>query len=239
MTLTRFLFSSIGRKVVMALTGIALGGFVIGHLMGNLQIFVGQEAINHYGELLHSMPKMIWAVRLTLLTLLGIHILQGIQLWLSNRRARGTAYRCEKSIQATAASLFMIQSGLIIALFLVVHLLHFTFRSLNPEFAGLVDTKGRYDVYSMMVLGFQNPWFSTAYIFCLILLGWHLFHAIPSFFQTLGLQHPKYTPFVERGGRILAVLIILAYLSIPLSVLSGFVGLPGAAGTGLITGLWQ
>ncbi len=231
MSFSGFFCSSIGKKVVMAFTGVVLGGFLAGHLLGNFQIFQGQDALNHYGELLHSMPKVIWTVRSCMLIVLLLHITQAINLWVLNRHARGSiSYRCKEKVQASTASLYMVHTGMLIALFIVLHLLHFTFQAFHPEYSQMIDSQGRPDIYSMVIRGFQNPWYSGGYALCLIFLGYHLSHAIPSFFQTLGLDHPKYLPLINKGGLMLAVVLTLGYLSIPLSILAGIVTLPGGVG---------
>ena len=218
--------SSIARKVLMALTGLGLLGFVVGHLAGNLQIFLGQEALNAYAKFLKDNIALIWPARIGLLAILFVHVVVAIQLTRANKRARGSSYRYQASIQASAASRYMIHSGMIILIFVIVHLLHFTLGCLDPENYHLVDSKGRHDVYSMVVLGFQDVYYSGGYLVAMLALGAHLSHALSSVFQTLGFNHERYTPKIKVFAPLVAWGIALGYAAIPLSVLVGIISLP-------------
>jgi succinate dehydrogenase / fumarate reductase cytochrome b subunit len=218
--------SSVGRKMIVGATGIVLILFVIGHLLGNLQIFLGPEWINGYSQHLHDLGPLLWVIRAFLLIVVLAHIYYTIRLAIENRRARPERYRRRDIVKATLASRTMVMSGLILLVFIIYHLLHFTFRTTDPRFPTLpMDPLGHYDVYSMMILGFQNPLVSGFYILGMFLLALHLSHGSSSFFQSLGLNDHKLAPRLALGGRIFAWLLFVGYTSIPAAVLLGWVKL--------------
>ena len=215
-----FCHSSVGRKIIVAVTGVILILFVIGHLLGNLQIFLGPDWINGYSQHLRDLGPLLWAIRLFLLWTVVVHIYVTIQLAIANRRARPEAYIDKEHVKATFASRHMVMSGLIILAFLIYHLAHFTFRKTDARFALLKpDPLNHYDVYSMMVYGFQNVYVSTFYIVGLFLLTLHLTHGASSVFQSLGLNDKKLTPRLAFLGRAFAWLVFIGYTSIPVAVL--------------------
>lgn len=218
-----YITSSIGKKIIMALTGLALFAFVIVHLLGNLQIFWGQKVFNDYAAFLHSMPGMVWTVRFGLLILAGIHIWTAVSLTLANRRARPAGYDAEATIQATYASRTMRWSGVIILAFVIYHLLHFTAHVTHPAFAGMMDSEGRHDTYGMVVAGFSSFYISAFYIGAIFLLAMHLAHGIGSLLQTLGWRNSSSKVLVDRVSFVVAALIFLGYISIPLAVLTGLI----------------
>src|SRR5262245_61420507 len=233
--------------MIVAITGIILILFVIGHLLGNLQIFIGPDWINGYSQHLRDLGPLLWLIRLFLLATVVIHIYVTIQLAIENRRARPETYvdnnyvkATFESIQnrlsrpetyvdksyfkATFASRHMVMSGLIVLAFIVYHLAHFTVRVTDSRFDLLkADPLGHYDVYSMMVYGFQNYYVSAFYVLGLFLLSLHLSHGSSSFFQSLGLNDKKLTPRLAAGGRIFAWLLFIGYTSIPVAILLGFI----------------
>ncbi len=218
--------SSVGRKMIVAVTGIVLILFVIGHLLGNLQIFLGPAWINGYAQHLRDLGPLLWIIRAFLLVVVLVHIYYTIQLVLENRRARPERYRRKDIVKATFASRSMAVSGLIVLAFIIFHLLHYSFRVTDPRFATLPkDPSGHYDVYSMMVLGFSSPLVSGFYILSLFLLALHLSHGSSSFFQSLGLNNHRIEPRLALGGRIFAWLLFFGYSSIPTAVLLGWVKL--------------
>jgi succinate dehydrogenase / fumarate reductase cytochrome b subunit len=222
--LTHFYRSSVGKKMIVAITGIILILFVIGHLLGNLQIFIGPDWINGYSEHLRDLGPLLWLIRIFLLATVITHIYVTIQLAIENRRARPEAYIDKRYVKATFASRHMVMSGLIVLAFIVYHLAHFTVRVTDHRFGLLkADPLGHYDVYSMMVYGFQNYYVSGFYIVGLFLLALHLSHGSSSFFQSLGLNDKKLTPRLAFGGRIFAWLMFIGYTSIPIAVLLGWV----------------
>lgn len=212
--------SSIGKKCIVALTGLVLIGYVIGHLIGNLQIFISPEQINWYGEKLHSMGPLLWVVRAFLLACFVGHIVTTILLAIQNRASRPERYAVKKQIRTTFAARTMVLSGLILLCFVVIHLLQFTTR---PE--GLVKSyylpDGHTDIYTMLVKAFTNPLTAGFYILCMFLLCAHLSHGFSSFLQTLGLNSKKLFHLLETGGKALAVLIFLGYSSVVVAVFLG------------------
>src|ERR1700736_6541931 len=222
--LSAFCRSSIGRKMIVAVTGAILILFVIGHLLGNLQIFLGPEWINSYSQHLRDLGPLLWIIRFVLLCTVMLHIYFTILLAIENRRARPDHYIDKENVKATWASRHMVVSGLVVLAFIIFHLLHFTARKFNPQFPLLkLDPLNRYDVYSMMVYGFQNVYVSTFYVVGLFLLTLHLTHGSLSFFQSLGLNNERLTPKLAIGGRAFAWLLFIGYTSIPVAVLLGFI----------------
>lgn len=226
LTSQSYFSASVAKKFMMAFSGAALVGFVIAHLIGNLQIFEGQEAINRYALFLKNLGELLWAARIGLIAMVVIHIWTSIQLTLENKAARPVAYADKRYIQASTASRTMIWSGLVILAFIVYHLMHYTFMTLHPEYRSLLDAQGRHDVYSMMILGFRQPAISVFYIAAIFLLCFHLSHGIYSMFQSLGLQNEKFRACLLSWAPKLAWLIFLGYASIPVGVLAGVVKLP-------------
>ena len=219
-----FCRSSVGRKMIVAVTGVILIVFVIGHLLGNLQIFLGPEWINAYSQHLRDLGPLLWFIRIFLLVTVILHIYFTILLAIENRGARPEKYRDRSYVKASWASRHMVVSGLVVFAFIIFHLLHFTARKFNPQFPLLkLDPLNRYDVYSMMVYGFQNIYVSSFYIVGLFLLTLHLTHGSSSFFQSLGLNNQRLTPRLAIGGRIFAWLLFIGYSSIPIAVLLGFI----------------
>ena len=211
----------------MALTGLVLFGFVIGHLIGNLQVFLGSpEPINRYGVFLQGLGEVLWAVRFALLAMLVLHIVFTIKLRAENRAARAVNYAVTERRATSPAARWMLLSGLMVLCFIIYHLLHFTVQvpavnMLGQNFATLHDAQGRHDVYRMMILGFSNPVASTFYLIGVALLALHLNHGIMSMGQTLGLNSGKVRPLWEKGGPAIAWLIFLGYASIPVAVYAG------------------
>jgi succinate dehydrogenase / fumarate reductase cytochrome b subunit len=210
--------STNGKKIVMAVTGAILFAFVIGHMLGNLQVFDGPKRLNAYGHFLHSLGEILWAERIVLLTAVALHITATVQLALRNQKARPVGYSRKEAINSSYASRTMYWSGPIVLAFIIFHLLHLT--------AGIIDPASAYiegDVYHNVVAGFQVWWVSVWYIFAVSLLGLHLRHGIGSMFQSVGLNHPRYTPMLKNAAIWIAVVIVLGYISIPISVLLGLV----------------
>ena len=183
--------SSIGAKSIMAVTGLLLYGFLIAHLSGNLLIYQGPDATNAYAVNLRQLPfGLLWIARIGLIVIFAAHILTGIRLTLQNRRARPNAYAHSSTIKATVASRSMIDTGMLVLVFLVYHLAHFTWHMFYFD-ESFVLPGGPIDVYRMVVTSFQNVWIAGSYIVAMILVGLHLSHGIASFFQTLGFHHSK------------------------------------------------
>jgi succinate dehydrogenase / fumarate reductase, cytochrome b subunit len=210
--------STNGKKIVMAVTGAMLFAFVIGHMLGNLQVFDGPERINAYGHFLHSLGEILWAERIVLLTAVVLHITASVQLALHNRKSRPVGYTRRQAINSSYASRTMYWSGPIVLAFIIFHLLHLTAGIIEP---GAAFIEG--DVYHNVVAGFQVWWVSVWYIFAVSLLGVHLSHGIWSMFQSVGVNHPRYTPLLKKAAAWIAAIIVLGYISIPISVLLGIV----------------
>ena len=219
--ISSYLSSSIGRKWIVALTGLGLFGFVVGHLIGNLQVFLGREPLNRYALFLQSLGELLWVIRLGLLAMVVAHIVFTIKLRMENRAARPVGYAVTNRRAATFPARMMTLSGLMVLCFIIFHLLHFTAQKIDPSFAHMTDAMGRHDVYRMMITGFKNPWASGFYIVAVGLLAMHLNHGIGSLFQTLGLNSAKLRPLWEKGGVAFSWLIFLGYASIPVAVLTG------------------
>ena len=209
--------SSIGGKLIVAVTGLAMVGFVLAHLSGNLLVFGGPQAVNTYAEGLRKLGALLWVARIGLVAMALLHIVFAIKLNLANRAARPQAYAVKVYRSASFASRSMLLTGLLLLAYILFHLAHFTFRVTSPEVAAL----GESDVYQMIVLSFQQPLMAGLYIAAMILLGLHLSHGISSLVQTLGFNHPKYRRLVSAVGPTLGVLLTLGFSSIPAAVLLG------------------
>ena len=215
-----FLRSSLGLKIVMALTGLVLFGFVVGHMAGNLQVYLGREAFNAYAESLRTLGHgtLLWVVRAGLLLAALLHVWSAWRLTLLNRAARPVGYREVEHRESTFASRTMRWTGVILLLFIVYHLLHFTFgpRAVHPHFV-----PG--DAYHNFVTGFQNPLVSGFYVLAMIVLGFHLYHGAWSFLQTLGLSHPRYDHLRHAFASFVTAVVVVGNISFPVAVLGGLV----------------
>jgi succinate dehydrogenase / fumarate reductase cytochrome b subunit len=212
----RFYDSTIGKKAVMALTGAILFGFLILHMLGNLQVFLGREVMNHYAETLHGNPTMLWGARIVLLSSVLIHIWAAIQLTSIKSAARPVRYVKPGNVQATAGSRTMMVSGPFIAIFVIGHLLHLTTGTLHPQFVEL-------KAYENAVLAFSNPIASGLYVAAMVLVGFHMSHGIWSMFQSLGFNHPRYTPRIKKFAAVFSWILIAGFVSVPIAVLLGIV----------------
>jgi succinate dehydrogenase / fumarate reductase cytochrome b subunit len=219
----KVVWSSLGKKYLMALTGAGLFLFACVHMVGNLQIFLGQEAINHYGDFLKSNPEVIWPARLGLLALVLIHIGTAIALTLENRATRDQPYARKEIVAASTASRTMLVSGSVVFAYLVYHLLHFTLGVTNPGYMEYHDAEGRHDVYRMMIEGFSNGWVSSFYIVGVGLLCFHLSHGVSAMLQSLGLKNHVYDVAIERFALLAAIILFVGYAAVPTSVLLGWV----------------
>jgi len=218
--------SSIGAKLAMAVTGILLFVFVVAHLLGNLLVFAGREATNAYAHGLREMGGLLWAARVGLVAVFLVHVASALRLWRLNRAARPEPYAVVSPVASSYAGRTIVMTGLLVLLYVVYHLLHFTLGVTNPEFLKLVDPKGRPDVYLMVVRGFSNVAISAVYLAAMVLLGLHLSHGVTSLFQTLGISHPSYDPLIKRLGPVSAILIFAGYASIPVAVVAGLLKAP-------------
>lgn len=212
------LSSSIGRKWIMAVTGLVLFGFVLGHMTGNLLVYLGPEALNEYGEFLREFlhGAGLWVARAALLAAVALHIWAAIGLSLENAAARPVGYRRVRHESSTYASRTMIWGGPILALFIVYHLLHFTTGQAHPSFV-------HGDVYHNVIVGFSNPIVVGVYVIAMLALGLHLYHGVWSMLQTMGLSHPRYDAMRKTAAAAFAAVVVAGNVSMPVAILTGIV----------------
>lgn len=238
-SLSLFFKSTIGKKILMAVTGLVLVLFVLGHMLGNLQIFLGADVINAYAHKLHSLPGVVlWGIRLFLLACVALHIWMAVLLTIENRRARPEEYRQKGVVQATYASRTMRMSGVILLAFIVFHIAHFTVRNVpgkgyNEQIADVPLVKGgetvfkngepymTFNVNDMMVAGFEVWWVSLFYLVAMALLCMHLSHGVSSMFQTVGLRNKIWRKRLDRVAVVYGWVIFLGFASIPAAVAVG------------------
>lgn len=220
----RILKSSVGRKILMSITGQLLIIFVLIHLIGNSTIFFGANGINAYAEHLHSLPPLVWAFRLFMLAAVAVHICYGVTLTLENRAANPGAYAVKKQLKASFASENMIWTGLLLLCFIVYHLVQFTIHG-TPDIVVGMDAANRVDVFKMVVTSFGHALISLTYMLAMVMLFLHLSHGIPSFLQTMGWNNDKTIPVFGTGGKVVAAVLMLAYISIPAVILAGLLKL--------------
>ncbi len=210
--------SSVGAKQIMALTGLALLLFTIAHMVGHLGMFGGRDAYNGYAHFLQGLGVVKWLVRAGLLAVLAIHVASAIGLARANAAARPHKYAVVRYVRTSIFARTMLWTGLIIFVFIGFHLAHFTLGWVQPEAFHTLDDKGRYDAYSMFVIGFQNVAILGLYLVATALLSMHLAHGASSWFQSLGWRHPKYDRLIDLLGPVLAVVLIVGYAAPPIAV---------------------
>lgn len=215
--------SSVGTKVVMALSGLGLVLYVVFHMLGNLQVFEGPRALNGYAAFLRDMPILLWTARVGLLSLAVLHVVLAIRLSLRNHRARPVAYAVREYRQASFASRTMAASGLVLLLFIIFHLLHLTAGVVDPLSSDRLDVEGHRDVYGKVVHAFQNPFIVLLYLAGQLGLGLHLTHAATSSLQTLGLEHAAFNRLFKAAGPAVALLVVCGNVAIILAVFLGIV----------------
>lgn len=216
----RLFSSSIGRKAVMAVTGLLMVLFVIGHMLGNLTIFMGPSGINAYAMHLHELAPVVWGTRIVMGVAVILHIILSIQLTLENRAAKPEKYAVSKSLRATFAGKNMIWTGLILGAFIVYHLLQFTFH-VTPGLTLGTDALHRFDVYSMVVGSLRNVLVGIVYLIAMVSLYLHLSHGIQSTFQTLGLSNAILLPRYGAVGTVLSTIFLVGFGAIPAVILVG------------------
>lgn len=223
-----FLTTTVGMKVTTAITGTALTLFVIAHLIGNLKIYDGRESLNAYAAFLKSLGPWLWVARIGLLGAFTLHLVFALLLKIKSKAARPVAYAHPKTIQASFASRTMPWTGLVILAFVLFHLAHYTFGAfgtikaknettktlVDVSYLEILDDKGRHDVYSMALAGFQNDAVCVLYVIAQLMLMIHLSHGIASVFQTLGLNTPRIQPALKRLAWGIAIVLALANISI-------------------------
>jgi succinate dehydrogenase / fumarate reductase, cytochrome b subunit len=216
--------TTVGKKIAMAVSGVILIGFVVGHMVGNFKVYQGREIFNHYAEGLRmfglpffSTGQLLWLVRVVLLAAVLIHIVAAFQLTRRARQARAVGYRrYDNDLVFSYASRTMVWGGVIILLFVVYHLLHFTFGTAHPNFI-------HGDAYHNFVVGFSSVPVSIAYIAAMIPLGFHMYHGFWSMLQTLGANNPTYNRYRRPVAAFLAAIVVIGNISFPVAVLTGIV----------------
>ena len=212
-----FYRSTIGKKILMAVTGLIGVGFVLAHMVGNLQLFQGEAALNGYARLLHGpLAKLVWAQRIVLIVALAVHVLMAVQLTRLAQKARPVGYAKREPQVSTLASRSMRIGGVLLLAFIVFHILHFTTLDVDATFVPL-------DAYGNTVKAFQHPWRVAVYVIAMILLGLHLYHGIWSSTRTLGVAPPSPWPLRRKVSVFLAVIIWAGFTIVPLAVFFGLV----------------
>jgi len=207
----------------MAVTGLLMVLFVVGHLAGNSTVFLGSNALNAYAQKLHEMAPVVWITRVVMLVAVITHLAISIQITLENEAATPQKYAVDRSLRATFASKSMIWTGLLLGVFIVGHLLHFTVRNLPGTVLG-VDALNRFDVYAMVTDAFRKASVSILYVVAMVALFLHLSHGVQSLFQTLGLSNDKLQPAYGTGGKVLSVIFLIGYGLIPVAILVRLIG---------------
>ena len=214
-------------KMLVAITGLMMVGFILGHTAANIFVLLGpdlgRELINAYAAGLRNMPLFLWGARIGLIVAVLLHIVLSVKLTMLNKAANPVAYKVHYSKKASFVSKGMALFGLVILFFVVYHLLHYTFGVTNPEFMEMIDAKGRHDVYAMVVAGFQQPFISLFYVLAVLALGAHLKHGIQSMVHTLGFNGTKLSERMSIAGTLIAALVTILLAIIPISVLLGLV----------------
>jgi len=225
MWLVQFYRSTIGKKIIMAVTGLIGIGFVIGHMAGNLQAFVGRDKLNAYGALLHGpLGELLWLVRLVLIVAVALHVLMAYQLTMRARAARPIGYKQRTAQVSTWASRTMRWGGVLLLLFIILHILHFTTGQVDPAgWRDQLDAAGRRDVYGNLVASFRIWWVAAFYVVAMIFLGLHLYHGAWSSVRTLGYAKPSPRPLHRRIALLVAVVVWLGFTLVPLGVLTGLI----------------
>jgi succinate dehydrogenase / fumarate reductase cytochrome b subunit len=218
-----YILTSLGSKVLVALSGLGLAVFVVFHMIGNLQVFQGPEALNAYAAFLRDMPMALWTARMGLLAIVAVHMGLAYRLAIQNRLARPVGYAVHEYRRASWASRTMALTGTLLVLFIVFHLLHLTAGWVDPSFPDRVDIRGNRDVFGKVVHAFQNPLFVVIYLAGQVVLGLHLSHALSSSLQTLGMEHPMLDRLFRGVGPLVALLVVVGNTAIVLAVAFGMV----------------
>jgi succinate dehydrogenase / fumarate reductase cytochrome b subunit len=230
--LVKALTSTISLKIVMALTGLLGVGFVLFHMAGNLQVFLGRDAFNDYAEFMQGLGALKWVARGGLLTILGLHVTAAIVLTQRNQRARPERYAALKQQRTSLAAMYMMELGIVLLLFIIYHIAHFTMGLVNIEFGGVnyyaleqvTEASTRRDLYSHFVVSFQQPAIAITYIIANIALAAHLAHGMTSAFKTAGIAVGRWQLPFEVLGPAIGIIVGLGNISMPLAVWAGFIG---------------
>jgi succinate dehydrogenase / fumarate reductase cytochrome b subunit len=230
---TSFYKSAVGKKAVMAITGIVLFGFVVGHVAGNLKAFAGPVAFDEYAAFLRDVGApavphhaVLWTFRVVLLAAVALHVHASASLVLMARRARPTSYSRRDVVQLDYAARTMRWGGVIILLYVVYHLLHLTWGTVHPDFRP--PEGGSHHAYYNLVVGLANPVVSGVYALASLVLGFHLYHGLWSMFQSLGWNHPRYNRWRRGFAIVFAIAIAAGFFALPVAVQLGVLELPSA-----------
>jgi succinate dehydrogenase / fumarate reductase cytochrome b subunit len=213
--------TTLGKKAVMAVTGLVLLGFLLGHMLGNLQVYLGPEVLDAYAVKLRALGPLLWAIRSILLLSFILHSWMVIDLYARSTAARPIGYRKRQNLVTSYAAQAMWLSGIVILLFVVFHIAHFTFPGIAMSNTYVHDEHGK--VFQNVVNAFQIPWVSGLYLLAQVILGTHIYHGSWSLLQTLGISHPRYDGPLRGVAKSIAVIIVVGNCSIPLAVLAGLV----------------
>ena len=217
-----YLRSSIGMKQLMGVTGLALVGFLLVHMLGNLQLFLGQQTFNEYPVKLRSFGALLWIARVGLIALFATHVIAGLRLWQLNSQARPVKYQVYKPRKASTYGRYMGMLGLVILAYLIYHLMHFTFGIVDAGNSAL-EHNGLHDLYSYVVRGFKNLPIAVSYLVANAVLCLHLLHGLPSLFQSVGLRHPKHNSMIEKASLGIVTILFVGNTAIVLAVLLGVI----------------
>ena len=222
---TTFYRSTIGKKVIMGVTGLIGIGFVLLHIAGNLQAFVGQAKLNVYSAMLHGpLNELLWVVRVVLIVAVILHVMMAYQLTMRSRAARPVAYQHREPQVSTLASRTMKWGGVLLLVFIVFHILHFTTETIDPSGSrGMIDLRGDKDVYGNIVASFRIWWVTAFYLIAMVFLGLHLYHGAWSSIRTLGYAKTAVNPLRRRLALAVAVIVWLGFTLVPLGVVAGFI----------------
>lgn len=212
--------STVGRKILMSVSGQLLIIFVLAHLVGNTTIFWGPNGVNAYAQHLHEFAPVVWAMRTVMLLAVLTHVVYGVQVTLENKAAKPMGYAVKRHLKATFASQTMIWTGLLLAAFILGHLVQFTFKA-TPDVVVAQDALGRLDVYGMVVTSFRQVGIALLYAVAMVMLFFHLSHGIPSFLQTMGWNNSNTLPVFGRVGKGVAAVLMIGYVAIPVAILVG------------------
>lgn len=220
----RWYTTSLGKKFIMAITGLLMVLFVVAHMLGNMTTFGGENGLNAYAEHLRAFPPALYAFRAVMALAFVVHIWMGFKLYLENKAARPVDYAKKQNDKTTFSAQTMIWTGLVLGVFVIYHLLHFTLHTFNPEFNQLVDAMGRFNVFAMVTSAFHQFPITFIYVVAMVILLLHLRHGIQSFFQSLGLTNDATQPCLITGGRWVAGLLAIGFLVIPVLIFFRAIG---------------
>lgn len=224
-----FIGSTIGAKMLMGLTGLGLIGFLVVHMIGNLQVFLGPEVINKYAFNLKDQPLLLWPARLGLLGMFVLHVGLAFHLNARNGAGRPVKYEFERTVQASWASRHMLLTGAVVLAFVGFHLAHFTLGVTHPAHFALRDALGRHDVHGMVVRGFQDPVVAGGYVLAMSLLAVHLSHGFGSLWRSFGVSHAAFADLARKASIGLAVFLAVGFSAVPIAIVAGLVRVSGGA----------